>query len=270
TSLHRSLILAKTVVADPATSANAAFLVRKTKIICTLGPATENPDMLRQLIKEGADVFRLNMSHADHDWVRQIVPLIRNIADEVGRAIGILFDTRAPAIRTGDLKTELHLKPGDIFEFTVRGARSTEPYSVDVNYDGLVNDVQEGDTVLVDNGVIQLLVIEKQNDRIRCRVLTGGRLGSRRHINLPGVHVNLPPLTKKDLYDIAVGVEVGVDFVALSFARQRSDIDELRRVLLQQGNKAQVMAKIEDQSAVKLIDEMITAADSIMIARGDL
>src|SRR5438477_6602364 len=141
---------------------------------------------------------------------------------------------------------------------------------LEVNYDGLVNDIQEGDTVLVDNGVIQLLVIDKKNDRIRCRVMTAGTLGSRRHINLPGVRVNLPPLTKRDLNDIAVGVEVGVDFVALSFARQRSDIDELRRVLLQHGSKAQVMAKIEDQSAVRLIDEMITAADSIMIARGEL
>jgi len=202
--------------------------------------------------------------------VRQIVPQIRSISEEVGRAVGILLDTQGPAIRTGDLKTELHLKPGDVLEFTVRGAKSKERYSVDVNYDGLINDVQEGDSVLVDNGVIQLLVLEKQNDRIRCRVMTPGTLGSRRHINLPGVRVNLPPLTKKDLDDIAVGVEVGVDFVALSFARQRSDLDELRRVLLQQGSKAQVMAKIEDQSAVKLIHEMIAAADSIMIARGDL
>jgi len=244
--------------------------VRKTKIICTLGPATENTDMLRQLMREGADVFRLNMSHADHAWVRQIVPQIRSISEEVGRAVGVLLDTQGPAIRTGDLKTELHLKPGDVLEFTVRGAKSKERYSVDVNYDGLINDIQEGDTVLVDNGVIQLLVLEKENDRIRCRVMTPGTLGSRRHINLPGVRVNLPPLTKKDLCDIAVGVEVGVDFVALSFARQRSDLDELRRVLLQQGSKAQVMAKIEDQSAVKLIHEMIAAADSIMIARGDL
>jgi pyruvate kinase len=262
--------LAKTIVADPATSANAAFLVRRTKIICTLGPASENSDTLRELVREGTDIFRLNMSHADHAWVRQIVPLTRSIAEELGRAVGILLDTQGPAIRTGDLKTELHLKPGDILEFTVRGAKSSEPYSVDVNYDGLVNDIQDGDTVLVDNGVIQLLVIEKQNDRIRCRVMTAGTLGSRRHINLPGVRVNLPPLTEKDLNDIAVGVEVGVDFVALSFARQRSDLDELRRVLLQQGSKAQVMAKIEDQSAVKLIHEMIAAADSIMIARGDL
>src|SRR2546430_10317312 len=139
--------------------------MRKTKIICALGPATEKPETLRQLVHEGANVFRLNMSHAQHDWVREIIPRIRAIAEEVGRDVAILLDTQGPAIRTGDLKTELHLKPGDILEFTVRGAKSSEPYSVDVNYDGLVNDIQEGDTVLVDNGVIQMLVIEKQNDR---------------------------------------------------------------------------------------------------------
>src|SRR5207248_10796728 len=181
-----------------------------------------------------------------------------------------LLATEGPGIRPGDLENELELTPGDNLEFTVRGEKSSEPYSVEVNYDGLVNDIQEGDTLLVDNGVIQLLVIDKKNDRIRCRVMTAGTLGSRRHINLPGVRVNLPPLTKKDLNDIAARVEVGVDFVALSFARQRSDLDELRMVLRQQGSKAQVMAKIEDQSAVKLIDEMVAAADSIMIARGDL
>ena len=244
--------------------------MRRTKIICTLGPASEKPETLRELIAEGTNLFRLNMSHAQHDWVREIVPRIRAIAQENGRAVAILMDTQGPAIRTGDLKTDLHLKPGDILEFTVRGARSEEAYSVDVNYDGLVNDIKEGDTVLVDNGVIHLLVLEKRENRIRCKVITPGTLGSRRHINLPGVRVNLPPLTAKDLSDIAVGVELGVDFVALSFARQRSDIDELRRLLKQRGSKAQVMAKIEDQSAVRLIHEMIDAADAIMVARGDL
>jgi pyruvate kinase len=135
------------------------------------------------------------------------------------------MDTQGPAIRTGDLTTDLQLKPDDIVEFTVRGARSEETYSVDVNYDGLVNDISAGDTVLVDNGVIQMLVLEKRQNRIRCRVLTPGTLGSRRHINLPGVRVNLPPLTQKDLDDIRLGVEVNVDFVALSLGRanERSD-----------------------------------------------
>jgi pyruvate kinase len=244
--------------------------MRRTKIICTLGPATEKPEVLRQLIHEGADVFRLNMSHAQHGWVREIVPRIRGIADELGRAIAILMDTQGPAIRTGDLRTELHLKPGDILEFTVRGAKSEEAYSVDVNYDGLIHDISEGDTVLVDNGVIHLLVLEKRENRIRCKVLTPGTLGSRRHINLPGVRVNLPPLTEKDLADIAVGVEARVDFVALSFARQRSDIDALRAILAQKKSKAQIVAKIEDRSAVRLINDIIDAADAIMIARGDL
>src|SRR5438477_428804 len=182
--------------------------MRKTKIICTLGPATEKRETLRQLVHEGANVFRLNMSHAQQDWVREIIPRIRAIAEELGRSVAILMDTQGPAIRTGDLKTELHLKPGDILEFTVRGAKSEEAYSVDVNYDGLINDINEGDTVLVDNGVIHLLVLEKRENRIRCKVITPGTLGSRRHINLPGVRVNLPPLTQKDLGDIALGVEM--------------------------------------------------------------
>lgn len=244
--------------------------MRKTKIICTLGPATESSGVLLQLLAQGADVFRLNMSHATHDWVREIVPRLRKLAEEVARPIAILLDTQGPAIRTGNLKTDLKLKPGDILELTVRGAKSEEANSVDVNYDGLVNDISAGDTVLVDNGVLQMLVLEKQQNRIRCKVLTPGTLGSRRHINLPGVRVNLPPLTEKDLADVRVGAEVDVDYVALSFARQPSDLEELRRVLGTLQSTAQIVAKIEDQSAVREIDEMIHAADAIMVARGDL
>ncbi len=244
--------------------------MRKTKIICTLGPASKSTETLRQLIREGADVFRLNMSHAQHGWVREIVPRIRKIATELQHPVAILLDTQGPAIRTGELKTDLRLKPGDILEFTVRGAKSEEKYSVDVNYDGLIDDISVGDTVLVDNGVMRLLVLAKKRNRIRCKVLTPGKLGSRRHINLPGVRVNLPPLTKKDLLDVALGAEVRVDFVALSFARQKSDLDELRSVVKKLGSTAQIVAKIEDQSAVRQINAMIDAADVVMIARGDL
>src|SRR4029434_7779343 len=126
---------------------------------------------------------------------------------EIRRPVAILLDTQGPAIRTGDLATNLQLKPGDTLEFTVRGAKSEEAYSVDVNYDGLINDISAGDSVLVDNGVIHLLVLEKRENRIRCKVITPGTLGSRRHINLPGVRVNLPPLTKKDLGDVALRSE---------------------------------------------------------------
>jgi pyruvate kinase len=244
--------------------------MRRTKIICTLGPATEKPETIRGLLNAGADIFRLNMSHAKHEWVRQVVPRIRKIAAEIPRPVAVLLDTQGPAIRTGELKSNLKLKPGDILEFTVRGAKSEEKYSVDVNYEGLVNDISVGDVVLVDNGVMRLLVLQKKRNRIRCKVLTEGVLGSRRHINLPGVRVNLPPLTEKDLEDVALGVELKVDFVALSFARKKSDLQELRQVLEKAESRAQVVAKIEDQSAVRHIGQMIDAADVVMIARGDL
>jgi pyruvate kinase len=244
--------------------------LRKTKIIATLGPASETPERLREMILAGVNIFRLNMSHAQHDWVRKIVPIIRSIAAELDMPVGILMDTQGPAVRTGDLSTKLDLKVGDIMEFTVRGTKSEELYSVGVNYDGLIDDISEGDVVLVDNGVIHLKVLTKKNNRIRCEVLTPGLLGSRRHINLPGVKVNLPPLTEKDLADVAVGAETGVDFVALSFCREPSDIVALRKVLEGHGCQAKIVAKIEDQSAVKLINEIIEETDAVMIARGDL
>ena len=142
--------------------------------------------MLRQMVEAGTNIFRLNMSHATHEWVRVIVPRIRAISKELGVMVGILMDTQGPAIRTGDLPTKLNLVPGDIFEFTVRGAKSEEEYSVGVNYDGLTDDISVGDTVLVDNGVIHMKVLAKDGCRIRCQVLTEGVMGSRRHINLPG------------------------------------------------------------------------------------
>jgi pyruvate kinase len=244
--------------------------MRKTKVICTLGPATEKIEVLRQLIQKGSDVFRLNMSHATHDWVREIVPRIRMLAQRADRPVALLLDTQGPAIRTGDVKTNLHLKPGDILEFTVRGAKSKERYSVDVNYRGFAEDVTVGDTILVDNGLIKLLVLDKGKNRVRCRVLTRAILGSRRHINLPGVHVNLPSLTRKDLADISLGVEMGADFIGLSFVREKSDIEQLRKLLARKNSKAQIVAKIEDQLAVRSIDQMIESADAIMVARGDL
>src|SRR5690606_16987268 len=132
-----------------------------------------------------ANIFRLNMSHGTHEWVRTIVPRIRAVARELDRPVGILMDTQGPAIRTGDIATKLNLSPGDRFEFTVRGERSEESYSVDVNYDGLVDDISVGDVVLVDNGVIHMRVLAKVGNKILCEVLTEGELGSRRHINLP-------------------------------------------------------------------------------------
>ncbi len=244
--------------------------MRKTKIICTLGPATESEATLREMILAGTNIFRLNMSHAPHEWVRTLVPRIRKLADAMGEVVGILMDTQGPAIRTGDLEEKIALHKGDVVEFRTRGTEPQEEYSVDVNYDGLVDDVSVGNTVLVDNGVLHMEVLEKGGGRVRCRVLTDGLLGSRRHINLPGVKVNLPPLTEKDLKDVALGAELAVDFVALSFCREPSDVEALRQVLREHRSRARIVAKIEDQLAVRNIREIIEKTDVIMVARGDL
>ncbi|MBI3879295.1 MAG: pyruvate kinase [Verrucomicrobia bacterium] len=244
--------------------------MRKTKIIATLGPATDSPEMLGKMIDGGMNIARLNMSHAPHDWVRRVVKDIRAAATARGVSIGILMDTQGPAIRTGDLPAKLELKPGEKFTFTVRGERSEELHSVDVNYENFINDISVGDTVLLDNGAIHMKVLAKSGNHIECEVLTPGTLGSRRHINLPGVKVSLPALTAKDLADIAVGLECGVDFIALSFCREAKDLRQLRAVIAPAKHIPLIIAKIEDQEAIKNLDEIIREADAVMVARGDL
>ncbi|MEO8043741.1 MAG: pyruvate kinase [Spartobacteria bacterium] len=244
--------------------------MRKTRIICTLGPVSESSEVIEKMILAGTDTFRLNMSHAKHEWVRDIVPRVRAIAEQHRRCVGLLLDTQGPAIRTGVLAKDLQLAVGDILEITVGDASATEKNSITVNYDGLIDDVSVGDIVLLDNGLMQVRVTEKKDGRIHTSVLTAGALGSRRHINLPGVHVNLPALTEKDLADVALGIELKVDFVALSFARKKEDLDQLRRLLRKGGSSALVVAKIESASAVKDLDKMIRAADVVLVARGDL
>ena len=244
--------------------------MRKTKIIATLGPATDSPEMLGKLIDAGMNIARLNMSHAPHDWVRRVVRDIREAASARRKAVGILMDTQGPAIRTGDLKVPLDLQPGQKFTLTVRGEQSEELHSVDVNYGNFINDISVGDIVLIDNGEIHMKVLAKHDNKVECEVLTPGKLGSRRHINLPGVRVSLPALTAKDLADLDVGLEAGVDFVALSFVREAKDIQQLRKIVSQAAHKPLVIAKIEDQLAVKNFDEILREADGIMVARGDL
>src|SRR6266853_1935444 len=201
---------------------------RKTKIIATLGPATESAAMIARLIEAGVNIFRLNMSHATHDWARRVTADIRYAATAAQRLIGIMMDTQGPAIRTGELPVPLDLQPGQKFTLTVRGERSEEERSVDVNYENFVNDINAGDIVLIDNGAIQMKVLAKSGDKVECEVLTQGKLGSRRHINLPGVKVSLPALTAKDLEDVKLGLELGVDFMALSFVREAHDLVQLR------------------------------------------
>jgi pyruvate kinase len=243
---------------------------RKTKIIATLGPATEAPEMLAKLIEAGVDVFRLNMSHAPHDWVRRVVHDIRAAAVAHRQYVGIMMDTQGPAIRTGDLGVPLDLQPGQKFTLTVRGERSEEERSVDVNYANFVNDINIGDVVLIDNGAIEMKVLAKAGNKVECEVLTEGKLGSRRHINLPGVKVSLPALTAKDIKDVLLGLEVGVDLIALSFVREARDLLQLKELFQENVNRPLVIAKIEDQQAVTNLDEIIRESDGIMVARGDL
>src|SRR5437867_4204789 len=236
-------------------------MMRKTKIIATLGPASDSPELLGKLIDAGLNVARLNMSHAPHPWVRRVVNDIRAAARSRGRAIGILMDTQGPAIRTGDLPVPLDLQPGQKFVLTVRGERSEEERSTDVNYENFVNDIKVDDIVLIDNGQIHMRVLAKYDNKVECEVLTPGKLGSRRHINLPGVKVSLPPLTDKDRADVRLGLELGVEMFALSFVREANDLRELRKLLESSQDKPLVIAKIEDESAVHNIHEIVEEAD---------
>jgi pyruvate kinase len=210
------------------------------------------------------------MSHAPHDWVRRAVTDIRAASAARQRFVAVMMDTQGPAIRTGELPVALDLRPGQKFTLTERGDRSEEERSVDVNYENFVNDISVGDVVLIDNGAIEMKVLAKNGKKVECEVLTEGKLGSRRHINLPGVKVSLPALTAKDIEDVKLGLGLQVDFIALSFVREARDLMLLRELFPAKGNRPLVIAKIEDQEAVQNAESIIREADAVMIARGDL
>ncbi len=243
---------------------------RRTKIIATLGPATGTTEAIEALIAAGMNIARINMSHATPEATRETAARIREAADRRQRRVGIMMDLQGPAIRTGELHTSLNLKPGERIALTVRGEKSEEQHSVDVNYDHLVDDIRVGDDVVVDNGMIQLRVLEKRRNQLTCEVLTEGVLGSRRHINLPGVRVNLPALTEKDIQDVELGIELGVDFIAMSFCREAADVMRLKAILEYRKAPQRVIAKLEDQEGIRNVASIIEAADGVMVARGDL
>ena len=243
---------------------------RRTKIIATLGPATESPEMIRAMILAGVNIFRINMSHAQHEQVRNAVRDIRQISSELITRTSIMMDSRGPEIRTGEVSQNLNLVAGQRIGVTVRGEKSEEEVSVDVNYDQLVEDIRVGDVVLIDNGTIELKVLQKKHNQLVCDVLTPGTLGSRRHVNLPGVRVNLPSLTQQDKEDIKLGVEIGVDWFAMSFVREPEDVLRLKAILDYHNAPQKVIAKLEDQEGVRNLDQIIDIADGVMVARGDL
>ena len=244
--------------------------MRQTKIICTIGPATESIEMLEKLANAGMNVARLNMSHGDHSSHANIIQSIHQLNTKLKHPIAILLDTQGPEIRTGDMVGDLHLNEGDVISIVARGAEDVESSSIHINYEDLINDVDVGDTITVDNGLINLEVLSKQERVLQVKVIDGGLLKSKRHVNLPGIRVNLPAITDKDRRDIKFGMEQGVDFIALSFVRQAADIVALRDLLGDRANEIKVIAKLEDQEAITNMVDIIAEADGIMVARGDL
>lgn len=245
-------------------------MFRKTSIISTLGPATFSYEAISELIDSGVNVFRMNMSHAQHDKCRELVKFIREISANKNKHVGILFDLQGPSIRTGDLESPFELSVGDKFEIRRQSAPATIPFSTTVNYEGMMDDVAAGATLVVDNGTMLMRIEEKNDDNLICEVLTAGSIGNRRHINLPGTRLNLPALTEKDHKDLALAVECGADYIAGSFVRDAAHVKELRAEMEKLGGSAHIVSKIEDQEAIKNIDDIILASDIIMIARGDL
>jgi len=244
---------------------------RLTKIVFTLGPATEDEAMLEKLILAGVDVCRLNMAHADEAWTRTMIRRVREVCIRTQRHIALLMDVKGPEMRTGELPEPVDLAEGQLIDLLPTPGKTEDGVlAVSVNYPMMGGDVSVGTAVLVDSGLIRLEVLSSSPARVRCRVVVPARLHSRRHLNLPGARVRLPALTAKDRADIAVGVEEQVDFFALSFAREADDVDILRRLLSDSKSSARIVAKIEDQSGISNLDEIIVAADAVMVARGDL
>ena len=246
--------------------------MKKTKIVCTMGPNTNNEDTMRALVRNGMDIARFNFSHGDHEEQKFRMDMLKRIREEEGKPIAILLDTKGPEIRTGVLKDgkKVHLKEGETFTLTTIECVGDETKTY-ITYEGLVNDVQIGSTILIDDGLIELKVKDKGNDEIVCKVINGGELGEKKGVNVPNVPVRLPAITEKDRDDIKFGVEQGVDFIAASFVRNAECILEIKAVLKQcNAPYIPIIAKIENAEGIKNIDEIIRCADGIMVARGDL
>ncbi|MGI9269993.1 MAG: pyruvate kinase [Porticoccus sp.] len=244
--------------------------MRKTKIICTIGPSSESFTMLEKLAKAGMNIVRLNMSHGDHESHMKVIKSVRTLNKKLENPIAILIDTQGPEIRTGDIKQELNLKKDDVISVVARGEENVEFTSIRVNYEDLVNDVTIGDMITVDNGLINLEVLTKEDRTMQCKVIDGGILKSKRHVNLPGIRVNLPAITEKDKRDILFSISQEVDFIALSFVRNAEDVDQLKALLGNKVEKIKVISKIEDQEGLKNLSEILDKSDGVMVARGDL
>ncbi len=247
--------------------------MRKTKIVCTIGPASESPETLEKLIEAGMNVARLNFSHGSHEEHEVRINLIREVAQKIGKPVGILLDTKGPEIRTHNMKNgELHLVAGQVIDISMTEVEGTET-SFSVTYDRLIEDVEQNSIILLDDGLIELRVLATDLEKglIHTIVENAGVLKNKKGVNVPGVSVQLPGITEKDAQDILFGIKQGVDFIAASFVRRAKDVLEIRELLEQNGGShIQIIPKIENQEGVDNIDEIILVSDGLMVARGDL
>jgi pyruvate kinase len=245
--------------------------MRRTKIVCTIGPASESPETLRELIKSGLDVARLNFSHGTYEEHATRIARIREAAREVGKHVGLMLDIKGPKIRTGKIVNgEVELKDGATIVLTIDPVELGTAERVSISYEGLVEDVHPGAQIRIDDGLIGLQVERVDGHDIVCKVTNGGILRDRKGINVPGVTLRIPGVTEKDEADIRFGIEQGVDFIAASFVRKAADVLEVRRILEEKDYTADIIAKIETQEGIERLAEIVEVADGIMVARGDL
>ncbi|HET7627800.1 MAG TPA: pyruvate kinase [Bacillales bacterium] len=245
--------------------------MQKTKIVCTIGPASEKVEQLIEMIEAGMSVARLNFSHGDHEEHAARIRNIREAAEKTGKTVAILLDTKGPEIRTGTLaKPSIQLKAGQSLTLAMDEVEGNEE-KISVSYSGLVNDVSEGSVILLDDGLIELKVTEIRDREVITQVLNDGELKSKKGVNIPNVSVDLPGITEKDAKDIVFGIKQNIDFIAASFVRRASDVLEIRQLL--EANEAEhihIIPKIENREGVENIDEILNVSDGLMVARGDL
>ena len=247
------------------------MILKKTKMVCTMGPATDKPGIIPELIKNGMDVARLNFSHGDHEEHAGRIARIKAARKELGICVAIMLDTKGPEIRTGVLKDgKVTLEEGSQIVLTTEDIEG-DATRVGISYKGLPQDLSVGNKILIDDGLIELTVTALTDTEIACKVDNGGQLGSRKSANIPGVSINLPGLTEKDESDLIFGISQGIDFVAASFIRKPQDVIAIRKVLDNNGGgDVQIISKIENQEGVDKIDRILAVSDGIMVARGDL
>lgn len=245
--------------------------MRKTKIICTLGPASDNPDIIEALIRGGMNAARFNYSHGTHEEQLARLNMFAAVRDSMCCPVATILDTKGPEIRIRGFEAKsIELQAGDTFTLTTEEIVGDQS-RVSVTYAKLHEEVGPGQQILIDDGLVGIQVEKIQGKDIVCTVINGGVLSANKSINIPGVHIHLPALTEKDIEDIRFGIENDFDFIAASFIRKYADVEAIRQVLRTYGGeKIRIIAKIENQEGVDNLDEIVAAADGIMVARGDL